>query len=715
MAACLRPDSDVDGIPDAIDEYPEDPANHSHWWPGGTVFFNAHNYLLPARWFGGDGTDANEDSVPDCMEPTLWAIAGTAYDWPGGTFLLNGQFNTFDPWYLHECDCGDDDADGIPNVIDSMPNDPWNGTGFNWAGGEFLIDGGFITLGGGWFTGFAAIDTDADGIPDTNGDEDGDGIPDSLDPYPDEYLNNSTWWQGGTWWIDGWETTLNGQYYATTTPDSDGDDIPDSLDPYPADPANGCIWWPGGTFTIDAVGVSLPGLWISVADGDADGDGLPDSLDPYSSGPSNNSFYWPGGTFGGLIFLGGCYCGPWSDNDGDGIPNIVDPAQDRANNGPEEGTYWLGGKFLFENHWRISPEGFYPNTFGIDISDDLDGDNIPDFVDEYPDDPTNNSPDALWWDGGLFLIGPDANDTIYPGQWCLGENGALRDADYDRIPAGPDPDDTDPFNGTPGFIWPPFLNGAPTTVEYPMGRQNDPVPFESRIYLCEQVDYDHDGIPDVADPYPADYYNDTDTDWDGIPDAVEAAYLWALDLANPNDAETLRTINGLNEGLTWRAAYETGYLDSFIPNGPDDDSDGITNLYELANGLNPNEWTDGWDAPIGHFSAGHVAVMNDYILNVEKARGNWILANEVVDGADYATLTGHSPGEGITYHHYHLSIGENDWDDDGVSNVDEIVFGTDIRSAAGRPTDAQLIAAYLTTSLSWSTVIRFTGCAVDWM
>ncbi|MEQ1851986.1 MAG: hypothetical protein ABMA01_10380 [Chthoniobacteraceae bacterium] len=176
---------------------------------------------------------------------------------------------------------------------------------------------------------------------------------------------------------------------------------------------------------------------------------------------------------------------------------------------------------------------------------------------------------------------------------------------------------TDPFNGSPAFFWPPLdASGGATTLTYPMDADNHAYTFTSAAYYTAWQDTDNDGIPDVADPYPNDYYNGNDTDSDGIPDSIEVQYS-----LNPNlaaDAGTVRTINGQTEGLTWKQAYDTGYMNSFYDDGLDDDADGMSNLYEILNGLDRHIATDAVDAPVGHLEAGATATMNDFILNIEK-------------------------------------------------------------------------------------------------
>lgn len=103
-------------------------------------------------------------------------------------------------------------------------------------------------------------------------------------------------------------------------------------------------------------------------------------------------------------------------------------------------------------------------------------------------------------------------------------------------------------------------------------------------------DTDADGIPDYAE------VNLTDSDGGGIPDLLET--YWALDPADP--ADELDDVD--SDGVTNAAAYLQGW-NIYLNWGPqfDPDDDGMTSVYELAQGLNPEDATDGADDPDGDF------------------------------------------------------------------------------------------------------------------
>jgi hypothetical protein len=218
-------------------------------------------------------------------------------------------------------------------------------------------------------------------------DSDGDGIPDVADPYPNDSNNNSVWWNGGTFLVDGVWVTMEGCYHAASAGDSDYDGIPDDLDPYPSDPANNSAWWYGGDFLVNGTMVHLSGQYHRADAADSDGDSIPDDIDP-QVGTNNDGYYWPGGNF--LIdsqwtnLGGGSYPGSWSDIDGDGIPDPADPYP----NDPYNNTYftWGGLTYIIDD----VPHYFSVATYaGLFV--DTDNDGIPDVADPYPNDPTNHS------------------------------------------------------------------------------------------------------------------------------------------------------------------------------------------------------------------------------------------------------------------------------------------------------------------------------------
>ncbi len=709
-------DADNDGIPDSLDLYIQDATNNSYWWPGGEISFDDRQCRVRAQWFSGSGACTNSHNVPDAMVSLLENLSTPQlFLWPGGSFLIEGQWSSFNPVYFYGYDTGDlngdasdKDGDGIPNVLDIHQNDPWNGTYFTWEGGWWFVSGIWTPFEAGQVGGLRGPDSDADGIPDV------------LDPYVNDPGNNSVWWSGGTFWIDGTQQTLSGCHIAATMGDNDGDTIPDDLDPYRYDSTNNTAWWNGGLCVVNGSSVELPGQWHRANEADFDNDGIPDSLDSYPEDPSNNSFWWGGGSYpinnATVDFPAGWYAGQWSDPDGDGIPNGPDSYPNDSNNGNSGGGggaqefYWGGGTFPVNGAFLTWNAGSYPGTWG-----DGDGDGIPDSLDQYPADGNNNNPPMFWWGGGSFRI--DGFMQTIAGQTCFGLPGSSTwgDTDHDGIPDTADPYPSDFFNNSPGFFWPPLDSSWNSTiVTIPMDSDNHPVQFTTVLYEIPWADADGDGVPDITDPHPDDYYNGNDTDSDGIPDSVEAQY--GLDRLNADDAGNPRyvyvpAVGWQTDGLTWRQAWDNrslSLMDNLLSPTSDADGDFIADVYEILNGLDPLNPNDAVDAPIGHLDPNVQApVMDDYILNIEKARADIPLATVVDDPVLYEQITGRNVLD-IPPHDFSKSVAENDWDDDGVSNRDEVrVFCTDPRFVDSYPLDSALIDAYFAGQTSVTTNIGF--------
>lgn len=707
-------DSDVDGIPDDLDPYPTDQTNNTFWWEGGTFEVNAIAVTFLAQFYAGKSTDSDGDGIPDVLDTYAQDRTNNTSWWDGGTFLINGEWSSFPAqYYLGKI--LDTDGDGIPDVLDPYPNDPWNNTYFIWGGGSYWVDGQQINISGGRYGGIWS-DRDNDGIPDVvdpypddganntawwsggtfmidgswtsymgenhradAADADQDGIPDDLDPRPNDGSNNSFYWAGGSYTVDNAAMFFAAQYYPGDGRDTDGDGIPDVLDKYPIDTSNGndttsnSFWWGGGSFIINNVSTYFDGRYYTGEWADSDGDGIPDAADPYPFDASNNSsssFYWGGGYFtinnAQSYFEPNWYSGVWQDSDGDGIPDVVDPYSADANNG-NSGNWWPGGSYIVDGV-ATQIQGQYYNVWV-----DTDGDGIPDFCDPYVNDANNNS---AWWPGGNFLI--VGNSVAIPAQYHRANAG---DSDADGIPDDLDPYVNDPYNGN-YYSWP--------SQAISLKIDNHDVVFSPTLYAIPWVDSDGDGIPDAADPYADDATNNNDTDNDGIPDRVELSF--GLNPTDPADARIVR-----QDGLTNLQAYQAGLALDAPPMSAtlDSDGDGMTDVYEISNGLDRFARADAAGAPLG-----------DFVFNVEKARGGVPANTYVGDAALYEQLTGYAPG-GIQQDNS-KSSGENDWDGDGISNIDElVVFHSNPRDPSSAPTWQQIRQALFEGKCSLTTRANF--------
>jgi hypothetical protein len=293
------PDQDADGLPDELDDYPDDPYNNSFEWQGGPFTINGIYHAFTNGQYAGKKLPLHESGVPmifmDWFNPQGQHQHYELRHFTGlYGVLINGQRTFIDPvsyWAVTGSPV-DSDSDGIPDPLDPLPRDAWNNTYFEFPG----ID---IHVAGVW-TAFAARL-----IPglQNESDRDGDALPDILDLHPDDPTNDTEWWPGANQvrFEGGWRD-FPPQYHRTSAYDSDGDSLPDDIDPYPAS-ANNVLsfWWGGGVFMVDNESVEFVGGEIPGAYNDPDGDGIPngadsESTDRYNRSDHDNLRYWSGAT-----------------------------------------------------------------------------------------------------------------------------------------------------------------------------------------------------------------------------------------------------------------------------------------------------------------------------------------------------------------------------------------------------------------------------------
>jgi gliding motility-associated-like protein len=569
------------------------------------------------------GTDANGDGIIDGYVDTDGdGLSDNVDTNNGGTMLPNG----------------DQDGDGIPNVLD-LDSDNDGITDVTEAGGT---------------------DANGDGIIDGFADTDNDGLSDNVDP------NN-----GGT---------------PLPTPDTDGDGLDNYLD---VDSDNDGITDVTEAGGIDAnndgiidgyVDTDNDGLSDNVdtnnggtmlAVGDFDNDGIENYLDLDSDNDGIVDVIEAGGVDGdndGIIGTG-----PVVDTDGDGLSDVVD-----TDNGgtalPVPNTDATGGANYLDidadndgivDNIEGQPTASYVAPTGVDT----DGDGIDDAYDTIVGfggagvTPTNtdgaDTPDYIDLDSDNDTA-PDTTEG-----WDTNNDGVA-----DTLPSGNDSDndgldDAYDADGTSTTNAGGSNNGGDLPTDFPdldnVGADRDwrdPLDTDGDgISNVNDLDDDNDGIPDTLEA-------SGDTDGDGIPDT--------LDLDSDNDGIPDVTEAGGTD------LDGDGIIDGFT----DTNGDGLDDN-TAANPL-PNGDTDGDGLP----DAIDLDSDNDGIPDVTEAGGTDLNGDGIIDG--YVDTDGDGLSDNVDPNNGGTPLPNPDTDGDGVNDVLDLDSDndgiTDVTEAGG--TDA---------------------------
>ena len=251
-----------------------------------------------------------------------------------------------------------------------------------------------------------------------------------------------------------------------------------------------------------------PGAWVPLSPGDTAPPSGPDtSLDGnevevwraqfIAARDSGAIVFWSGGswmvsgvmqTFNGIWHVAGA-----GDADEDGIPEDLDPFPgDQTNNS----FYWVGGAFTKYNPGIGNIYHIFRSGWFAGVATDANTDGLPDVLDDWFTNPSGHGT-LQQFPGGTFLI-QGAYSTFeafsyYAASWA--------DADGEGLPDEIDPFPSDAWNST-HYDWPGgdfYIDGVLTH-------------FAAARYNGLFVDTDTgggDGIPDVADPYPLDPANNS--------------------------------------------------------------------------------------------------------------------------------------------------------------------------------------------------------------
>ena len=508
MPAAGNADADGDGLNDNFDSVVGPAANNA----------TGSNSSLPNN-DGVDNRDWRDSDDDNDGTPTSGEDGNN-----NGNFADDDADNDGTPDYL-ESSLIDNDGDGVPAEDDPDDNDPCVPSQFG-AGcttdtdndGEPDSDEGELT------------DTDGDGIPDylepSNVDTDGDGFNDEMDPgnldpcIPSTIAPGCTQDSDNDGLTDGEEDILGTD---PNNPDTDGDGIEDGIET-----GGDASVDPGETSPLD---IDSDDDGLGDGDEDANGDGV---VQANESDPTN------------------------ADTDSDGIDDGVESGvttglADPDGAGPIDGT---GPGFVGDAD---------PSSTTDPLNADTDADGLDDGVeDANGDGQTLNNIGGTGGAAGSGETDPNNPDT---------DSDGLTDGDEVNA-SGPlagigatDPLDTDTDDG-----------GAQDGAEV-LTDNTDPTAGNG---LDDAIDSDGDGITDPVEGTLGTDPNDADSDNDGLTDGEEVGGNGVLDPGETNPLDGDSDDDGLSDGDEVNGAGLLGPYSPTDPLDPDSDNDGINDGVEAG-------------------------------------------------------------------------------------------------------------------------------------
>jgi gliding motility-associated-like protein len=430
-------------------------------------------------------------------------------------------------------------------------------------------------------------DQDQDKLPDVteiemgtdpnNPDSDGDGILDGQDDFPLD--------------ADSSEDTDRDGISDTNDPDDDNDGVNDTEDEFPKDPNE----------NLDSDGDGIG----NNADYDDDNDGYSDQSEIVGGSEANNAQSTPEDADEDFLsdalelILETDPNNP--DTDGDGIIDGQDPS---PNGGSNLGT--VGD---------VDGDGI-PDA--IDPDDDNDG--VPDVMDSFPKDPSENS--DIDGDGIGDNTDQDRDGDGVPNSTDLFPNNPNESSDNDGDSIGDNADLDDDNDGYDDSIeiqeGSDPLNSESIPSDGDRDGLSDAQELESYGTDFTLYDTDGDGVNDKIDAFPLDPEYNSDQDGDGIPDP--------LDPDDDNDGVPDRTDTFPYDPNETQDTDSDGIGDNA---DPDDDNDGYSDIIEIIAGTNPKNNKDIPEDLDGDF----IADIEEVILGTDPNNPDTD-GDGVIDGED---------------------------------------------------------------------------------
>ncbi|MHA1364812.1 MAG: hypothetical protein ACTSP5_00170 [Candidatus Heimdallarchaeota archaeon] len=597
--------------------------------------------------------DCDSDGIPDGVEAYGLFYNGTHWSENANDIDNAEQYISSDPM------AWDSDKDGLSDMEE---HDYGTHPGLNDTDSDGIVDGEEVYTFG---SNPAMIDTDGDSIHDfdeinatntdiyneygdyitnpADTDSDGDNIPDNYEIFGIEVPYSGIEYS--------WTNLIDGKWYVFTDPtnqDSDGDGLSDFVE----------------------VGLT----WTNPRRNDTDLDGIGD--------------YYECLNWNGTHGLNPRIPDDSTDTDQDGLVNMAEYIY---------GTYaWAPDSPLgvdFDHDGLLDGEDWNA------ILCDIDGDGLPDgyeFYDNYNGtaiDPETADADE---DGIPNYLDDDSdNDGLSDGlEYQFGSSQNVADSDMDGI------DDYDEVYGRFGYNTDPStsdtdqdgLSDYSEIFGYTYTHRNGTVitVFTSPI----NPDMDYDGIPDGTEAmYPyrfdptdatdghADFDNDFATNAEEIMNYGSNPYDWDTDNDGlPDGWEEEYDLNSLRADFDRWAFSESSNIsyiaipgDGLIRYGAtgDYDSDGLSNLFEYANGMKPNNLDSEDDGlpDIWEVTWGTNPILNDALADYDND-GYYV-------GETYRSFTN------LNEFHAGTDPYSTDYDGDLLLDGFEYYYGLDPKSAVG--------------------------------